>query len=558
MSGPRPLQTPFVAAALLILLCGALVVAQRRHEEALAERDASSLLRLQVEVVAREFAAVGSDLALLAGDPRTLAAAQGDAAAKAELDQALVRFSAARGTYHQVRILDADGGERVRVNLDDQGPRAVGAAELQAKGDRDYVAGALALSPGQVFVSRFDLNVEHGRVEEPARPTVRFAAPIVDTTGRTQGAVVLNQGAARLLEELGSVARADALDFQLVDHQGFWIQAPPGHQPWGFALPHADRLTQADPSLWSAIDAQPQGSRLDRTGLWRWQRWSPSGDSTPGPLHFVASIPRSALRARSRRLLVSLAVLLAVALPLLGASTASSARADGERDRAALQLAESEGRLRLLTLRLLEGQERERQRLCRDLHDDLGQISTALRIDSETARRAPDEERRAAALARVADNAEVLLEHIHRIAADLRPALLDDLGLADALRRHCADVQERSGVEVTLRLSLPPAPLPSEAVDHGWRILQEALGNVVRHAQARRVEVELGREDRGLRIVVADDGRGFDPSSVPPSSLGLLGMRERAELLGGTFSLRSAPDQGTRIEVCIPLPPTGA
>jgi signal transduction histidine kinase len=203
-----------------------------------------------------------------------------------------------------------------------------------------------------------------------------------------------------------------------------------------------------------------------------------------------------------------------------------------------------------LVKKLISAQEEERKRVARELHDETSQTLSALlmRIDAE--RGDPAELRALASRS---------LDGIHRLIRDLRPSMLDDLGLVPALKTEVGRQLGSRGIAVRFEVDGLDERLPRELETLLYRIAQEAATNVVRHSRAENVLVQLYRRDACLSLEVEDDGEGFDPASVarPLDSgrgLGLLGMRERVELLGGTFKVDSSPGNGTRIAVEVPLP----
>jgi PAS domain S-box-containing protein len=226
-----------------------------------------------------------------------------------------------------------------------------------------------------------------------------------------------------------------------------------------------------------------------------------------------------------------------------------------ERKRGEEELVAHRNRLRALSTRLLQAREDEAKRIAHALHDEAGQLLVAVRLElDDLARTLPGGD--AARMARTRALLDQIEEQLRRLSHELRPMILDDLGLAPALRFLAEGIGRRSGLAVVVESSVGERlpPLVETAV---YRIVQEALTNVARHAAAARVDVRLSRDARALLCSVADDGRGFD---VDPTlarrgseSLGLVGMRERADALGGTLEIGSAPGQGTRIQVTIPL-----
>jgi signal transduction histidine kinase len=218
--------------------------------------------------------------------------------------------------------------------------------------------------------------------------------------------------------------------------------------------------------------------------------------------------------------------------------------------------------LRQQLAQVTAAQEEERQRIARELHDGVGPALASLNIRLRTARKLLERDQLTAEeVEELADLAQVNIQDIRRLIHDLRPAALDELGLGPALWEYVARYQEEHGLEVALSL---PALSPVEGPEGGerlpapvetalFRIAQEALANVARHAQARQVEVIMTRERGGVTLYIADDGQGFDPeASRSGTHLGLWSMRERVEQLGGRFEVESAPGRGTKLTIIIP------
>jgi signal transduction histidine kinase len=211
-----------------------------------------------------------------------------------------------------------------------------------------------------------------------------------------------------------------------------------------------------------------------------------------------------------------------------------------------------------LLRKVISAQEEERKRIARELHDESCQTLSllAMRLDELQGQLA--DAPAAAALGAARALALRTLDEVHRLIFDLRPALLDDLGLAAALRWLVGRHLEPAGVAVRLETSPVAARLSPESETAVFRAVQEALTNVARHAHATSVLVQMGEDKGELVIEIEDDGRGFDPASVEalaPSGrgLGLLGLRERMELLGGSARVESAPGEGTRVVLRAPL-----
>lgn len=233
-----------------------------------------------------------------------------------------------------------------------------------------------------------------------------------------------------------------------------------------------------------------------------------------------------------------------------------------ELDRAERPLTEEEWRERLRqeelrARQLLACQEAERQRLSRQLHDEVGQMLAAICMRLHAAEDGGGQETRAA-LDECLSIAEQAIHQVRELSQDLCPPLLDDFGLQPALVGYVEQLAERAGLSVSLVTSSSLGPLPNELQMACFRVVQEALGNVIRHASARQVRVELRRDAEAVELTIRDDGVGFDPQAVERSAkrstqFGMTAMRQRAELLGGSCCIASAPGQGTTLQVRWPL-----
>ncbi len=231
-----------------------------------------------------------------------------------------------------------------------------------------------------------------------------------------------------------------------------------------------------------------------------------------------------------------------------------------DRKRAEEMLRQSAAELRAMSRQLVELQESERRDLSRELHDRVGQNLTALKIDLDILRPAVlahgDDDLRA----RIDDSAALLastIDAIDNVTAELRPHMLDDLGLAPALEWHAKQFSKRTGIAVTVRGGGLPHERRSPEVEIAlYRIAQEALNNVAKHARARHVEIDLDHTDGECTMSVEDDGTGFDNANPPhrkaKPGLGLVTMRERAQAVGARFELRKRPGGGTRLTVRLP------
>lgn len=228
-----------------------------------------------------------------------------------------------------------------------------------------------------------------------------------------------------------------------------------------------------------------------------------------------------------------------------------------ERVAADMELRASRDELKELGAAAHMAREQETSRIARELHDELGQQLTMLQMDVAWCRAqasAGTTPTVAAKLERMDSLLRSTIASTRRIASDLRPLLLDDLGLVAALEWLVQNFSQRTGITCTLSVDRSHIELPMARASALFRIVQESLTNIAKHARATRAEVVLAHEPGRLAVHVRDDGVGFSPAPARRTdSFGLLGMRERASFLGGSFSITGVPDAGTTVEVHLPL-----
>jgi len=222
-------------------------------------------------------------------------------------------------------------------------------------------------------------------------------------------------------------------------------------------------------------------------------------------------------------------------------------------DRAAVAVDLSERVSRDALARVVEAQELERKRLARELHDETGQALTSILLGLKPLEQsaATDEDR--AAVASLRELVVSTLQEVRRLAVELRPSALDDFGLGPAVERLAGTFREHTGLQVDLETQLGDERLPTEVETALYRIVQEALANIVKHAGATRVSILLTHRNRSVAAVIEDDGVGFDQTATGHDVLGLLGMRERVGLVGGRLQIETADGAGTTIAAEVPL-----
>jgi len=221
--------------------------------------------------------------------------------------------------------------------------------------------------------------------------------------------------------------------------------------------------------------------------------------------------------------------------------------------RAAIAVDLSERVSRDTVRRVVDAQELERKRLARELHDETGQALTSILLGLKPLEQLAATEEERAAVTSVRELVVSTLQDVRRLAVELRPTALDDFGLAAALERLAEGFREQTGIEVDIAAQLGDGRLPEEVETTLYRIVQEALTNVIKHAEASRVSILLTRANGAVIAVVEDDGGGFDPAATRDGGLGLLGMRERLALLGGTLRIEAGAHHGTTVAAEVPL-----
>ncbi len=227
-----------------------------------------------------------------------------------------------------------------------------------------------------------------------------------------------------------------------------------------------------------------------------------------------------------------------------------------QRRRAIHDLEASRRLIRRLSANAAEAREEERRRIARELHDELGQSLTAMKMDLMHCAAGVGWDGENPKLTDLLMRIDEIMASVRRLASDLRPQILDDLGLSDAIEALAQDFSKRQGIEVRLRLDDPGDSMDERVMIALYRMVQEALTNVARHARADLVSIDLHRQDGHVELKVQDNGVGLP--DLPPDSdhnhYGVLGMRERTDMLGGDFEIGNAPGGGAFVRVRVPAP----
>jgi signal transduction histidine kinase len=256
-----------------------------------------------------------------------------------------------------------------------------------------------------------------------------------------------------------------------------------------------------------------------------------------------------------RRLSLTIGLTIGLGLLLATFSMRKILRLETETTKHYAEMARARKELQQLSARLVEAQEDERRSISRELHDEVGQALTGVLVEManlSTFIRGRDLEAVAGKAAEVKKLIENSISVVRNLALLLRPSMLDDLGLVPALEWQAREVSKRGGVWVEVDAGHVPDDIPEEHKTCIYRIVQEALHNIMQHARARSVKVTVRQEQDQLRLTIQDDGAGFNAQRE--KGMGLIGMHERVSHLGGVFQVRSKPGEGTVVDVMLPMP----
>ena len=547
-------------SAALLSLAVVLYLRDQNTQRQMHQMEGKHAAALHAQILAAEFHSVKSDLLFLAGQSalEKFLDFPGSRQERA-LSQEYELFSRQKGIYDQIRFIDETGREAVRINYNGGRPASVARKDLQNKTGRYYLREAALLEPGEIYVSPFDLNVEHGRIERPFKPTLRFATPVFDPQGRRRGIVVLNFLGEYLLSKLDKTSSNLPGRLMLLNGDGFWLNGPSEGKKWGFMFGREKTFARTRPAVWREALRAQQGTTVGIEGLHVFHLFDPATDGiktngrTESLLRVIYNVPPQTLYAKSRKLLRTLLVLCAVALLPLAVLIWMLARADAARRENERKLRESESRLRTLSRGLLTAQELERERLSRDLHDDLGQLLTAACLELERSLSYGKTDR--SDLQRALENTQNALDRMRAISARLRPRVLNDMGLREAVETLAEECREKTRIDIRTHWDVRRAQLAPKVSENLYRIIQEALTNAAKHSRTKKCLIRLRLLDDRVELSVRDWGNGLSQSPPRPDALGLIGIKERAHLLGGTCRIDSRPGKGTELRIIIPTAP---
>ena len=335
------------------------------------DTDEAHTVKLHKKTIAGDFGSVISDLMFLSkNDEIEKLLDTSSARARRALEEDLLLFSFKKGIYDQIRFIDETGMEVVRVNYNGGPPRVVDRDKLQSKADRYYFKETMKLGSADVYVSPFDLNVEHGKVEEPIKPITRFATPLFGKDGRRRGILIFNYLGEKLINPLMRASASSPSKVMLLNADGYWLYGPTPEDEWGFMYKEkADRtFGSAYPEAWATISKDESGQFSTEKGMFTYTTIYPilpSGDALSGVSEVVSSggehtrarqyywkvvshVPPGFVGVGSRSLLARLLLIFGVSVSFIGAGSWFISSAASRRGIAELALRESETRHRLI------------------------------------------------------------------------------------------------------------------------------------------------------------------------------------------------------------------
>jgi len=464
--------------------------------------------------------------------------------------------------FDQIRFIDAAGMERLRVEAGQDGPFVVPDENLQFKGNSYYFRKTMALDTKQIYISRLDLNREHGMVEYPFKPVIRFAMKVLRANGKAAGILIINHKAQDMLDRYGRVTAPTNGLPMLLNADGYWLSHPDPKQTWGFMFAAGANRTMAKtaPERWARIQRsesgqfEHQGSIISFATVYpltpfaSLRHLSLAGQDSNQYWKVVSQFPAASIEAvvapiRMRVLLTSLLAGLLVSLLIVLALRARTNQA------ALLQ------QVQALSRDLLQARELERADIARTLHDEFGQMLTAIQIQAKLSdQRCQVRDCTAAidSIHRVEQFTERLQNSTSAVLKLLKPAHLEELGLFESVKDLCAEWQHNADFKVAFSLQGAEQQLPEQVDIQLFRMVQEGLTNIARHSGATQARIGFRFKANRLLLSIEDNGCGLDIEQVSIGN-GLTGMRERTRMLGGTLEIARIPDGGTRFVFRIPV-----
>jgi len=474
----------------------------------------------------------------------------------------LYSFMRNNDLFDQIRFIDASGMERLRVDAGPDGPIVVPDQSLQFKGDSYYFRKTMALTAKEIYISPLDLNREHGKVERPFKPVIRFGLKVLRPNGKAAGILIINHKAQNMLDRYRQVTSPTDGIPMLLNAKGYWLSHPDPTKTWGFMFPANVGLTMATtaPDMWARIQHSENGQFEVQDTLISFatvhpfaafaslQYLSHAEQHSKRYWKVVSQFPAASIEAivapiRMRVLWVALLAGLLLSLLIVLVLRTRTNKA------ALLQ------QVQTLSRDLMQARELEQADIARTLHDEFGQILTAIQIQAELSDQKCQNRDYAAALESIHKIEQFTdrLQSITRTALkQLKPCHLEELGLFEAVKDLCAEWQQNAHIEVDFSMLGVPRQLPEHLNIHLFRIVQEGLTNIMRHSGASQACVGFMFKSNRLELTIEDNGCGLNIRQVDIGN-GLTSMRERARLLNGNLEIDIPGGGGCRLTFTIPL-----
>lgn len=543
-----------------------------------------------------------------------------------EVEEFFILFSQNKQIYDQIRFLNEKGREIVRVNFNGDKAKAEGKLSLQDKSGRYYFRKSIDMEQGEIYISPMDLNVEHGVIEEPIKPVVRYATPVFDKELTIRGIVVLNVKAQYVLDIIREHQKRAMYGekYFMLNMDGYYLLHPDRKKEWGFLLDKRQNILYDEPDLIPMIAESSQGflalynDELRENIFYTYRRIYPmslkptyqvkidsseqqvsNGNSNVANLNWVllSAVDLRSLdptfKKQTLSLLLFSGTLLVMGIilaslfawrhsrPIQSLSNSATKIADGDFstrvkvtsqdeigylgkafNEMAAALEKRQEQEKIFQRRLQEetvlAQEKERRGIARDIHDHLGHnLAIVMRKQQELQSNIPKgDEKTAEYLNESITLLKEMVQQTRTLIFDLYPIMLDDFGLAQTIEWHVNKFSSRTGLNAEFSRS-GKIREPSRSVSiYLLRVIKELMNNALKHAGADKINVELIESYSNLKVVVSDDGKGFDSEDVLNSSydkrgLGLYSIREWVSGVGGQFNIDSIQGKGTKITIDI-------
>jgi len=521
---------------------------EQRNARLVAE--ASRVLELVVEHLHQNLSELRRDLLALSQSSEVKSF---DPADPKPLNRSLLAFAKVKKRYDQIRLLDLNGNEKLRIDHQGDEPRVIEKKDLQNKRNRYYFKQSLNLAPLDVYISPLDLNVEKGEIEIPYKPMIRLATAWNSVQGTRLGVLVLNYKSQDLLQLINDHENGSLYKLLLVNQQGYYLKGRIPSEEWGFMIPQrkSENFALHFPQTWAQMQFKHQGSRLEQGDLLAYKDQLSVTTADLGALSNIRAIawmPKQRIAAIAQKEASRVYALAGLVFGLLSFLEIWLIRHREHR-----RVAESQ--LHNLRQDLVNSQETQRQRISYELHDGLAPLLSAIHIQiSLLERKHPSQDQSQLNLTKMIQDS---IAQVRVLAYELAPPDLEMQDFEEVITELCHEFRQLHSVQLDLCYSLEVEP-DSQRATHLYRVLQEALRNIANHAQATQVDVILKYQKEQLILEVLDNGVGYDLNQLKKPSnkgqqLGVKGMIGRAAMIEGTCEIKSAPGQGTQISVKVPL-----